>query len=98
MNAIGELLQNPVLALVITIVALALALSGHFSVIASQCLFVATLVVAIIGLRAQPWPVLIGGSISIAGGLLLLGYWFRPDVIPAYSGVLASQATLLFFF
>jgi hypothetical protein len=74
----------------------AVALSGHFSSTATQCLLVAAWVVAVFGLWAQPWPVLIGFGSVMAGALVLLGYWFRPDVIPAYSGVLSPQSTLLF--
>src|ERR1700736_2720754 len=95
-NPMSQVFQSPVTALFVTLVLGAIALSGHFRIAATQCLLVATWVVAIFGLRAQPWPVLIGLGSMMAGALILLGYWFRPDVIPAYSGVLSPQATSLF--
>ena len=96
MNTISQFLYNPLTALVVTLALGAVALSGHFSVTGTQFLLVAAWVVAIFGLRAQPWPVVVGLGAIMAGALVLLGYWFRPDVIPAYSGVLSPESTLLF--
>jgi hypothetical protein len=96
MNAISQIFQSPVTALVVALAIGAVTLSGHFSITATQCLLVATWAVTIFGLRAQPLPVLIGLGSMVAGALVLLGYWFRPDVIPLYSGVLSPQKTLLF--
>jgi hypothetical protein len=95
-NTISQFLQNPVTALVVALALGAVALSGHFSIAATQCLLVAAWVVAVFALWAQPWPVLIGVGSIMAGALVLLGYWFRPDVIPTYSGVLSPRSTLLF--
>jgi hypothetical protein len=39
---------------------------------------------------------MIGAGAIIGGALILLGYLFRPDAIPGYSGVLSPKATLLF--
>jgi hypothetical protein len=39
---------------------------------------------------------MIGAGSIIGGALILLGYLFRPDAIPGYSGVLSPKATLLF--
>lgn len=96
LNLISQFLQNPLAALFLALVLGAVALSGHFSSTATQCLLVAAWVVVVFGVRAHPWPVLIGIGSVMAGALVLLGYWFRPDVIPAYSGVLSPQGTLLF--
>jgi len=96
MNTISQFLQNPATALVVALALGAVALSGHFSITATQCLLFAAWVVAVFSLWAQPWPVLIGFASIMAGALVLLGYWFRPDVVPAYSGILSPQSTLLF--
>jgi len=95
-NTIRQFLCSPITALVVALALGAAALSGHFSSVATQALLFAAFAAAIFGLWAQPWLVLIGLGSIIAGALVLLGYWFRPDVIPAYSGVLAPRSTLLF--
>jgi hypothetical protein len=96
MSAIKQLLDSPITAIFIGIVIGALALSGKFSVTATQILLVAALVIAIIGLRSQPTPVILGGGAAIGGVLLLLGYWFRPDAIPSNFGTLIPlQANLV---
>ena len=84
MVSIGRFLESPYTALSAAIILGALALSGRFSVNATQFLLVAAWVVSIIGLRGQPLPVSIGMSAIVGGALVLLGYWFQPDVMPAY--------------
>jgi len=77
----AKLLESPYTALVVAIIIGALALSGKFTVTATHVLLAAAWAVALIGLRGQPLPVMIGSAAMIGGGLLLLGYWFVPDAI-----------------
>ena len=93
---IGKFVESPYTALVAALILGGIALSGKFSVTATQILLGVALVVAIVGLREQPLPVLVGCAAVIAGGLILLAYWFRPDAIPSYAGILKPKATLLF--
>jgi hypothetical protein len=95
---LGRLIESPYTALSLTIVLAALALSGKFSVTATQILLVAGWAMAVIGLRGQALPVMIGTSLCIGGVLVLLGYWFRPDAVPSNFGRLMpeAKATLIF--
>lgn len=88
---LGKVMESPYTALSAAIVFGALALSGRFSVTATQLLLVAAWGVAVVGLRGQPLPICVGTSAIIAGALIMLGYWFRPDAIPAYSGILTPK-------
>ncbi|MBI3530498.1 MAG: hypothetical protein HY067_21335 [Betaproteobacteria bacterium] len=63
---------------------------------ATQLLLLAAWLVAIFGLRHKPTPVIIVIGAMLAGALVLLAFYFRPDVIPAYSGVLTPKSTLIF--
>jgi hypothetical protein len=96
MQKIEELLQSPYTALSVAIVLGALALSGRFSVTITQFLLVCAWGVAFVGMRGFPLPILVGSSTMLAGGLILLGYWFRPEAVPGYTGVLTPQVTVLF--
>jgi hypothetical protein len=96
MPMLEKLIESPYTALSVAIVLGALALSGKFNVTATQILLVFAWAVAIVGLRSTPVPIMLGSGAMIGGALILLGYWFRPDAIPSYSGVLAPRATLLF--
>lgn len=62
----------------------------------SQCLLVFAWGIAVVGCRSQPLPTLIAIAIMVASGLFLLGYWFRPETIPSYSGILNTESELLF--
>ena len=84
---IGRFIESPYTAFVAAVILGGIALSGKFSVTATQILLGVALVISIVGLREQPWPVLIGASAMIAGGLVLLAYWFQPDAIPSYAGI-----------
>jgi hypothetical protein len=41
-------------------------------------------------------PKIIGVGGILAASLVLLAYWFRPDTVPAYSGILRPSSELLF--
>lgn len=93
---IGRFFESPYTALSIALVLGALAFTGKLSVTATQTLLVAAWAVAVVGLRQQPLPVMAGIAAILAGVLLLLAYWFRPDTVPTYTGILKPKATLLF--
>ncbi|MGB7099495.1 MAG: hypothetical protein WBD95_12130, partial [Xanthobacteraceae bacterium] len=96
MAGIERLIESPYTALSAAIILGALALSGKFSVTATQTLLVAAWAVIVLGLRGRPLPVLIGSALATGGVLILLAYWFRPDAVRSYTGVLAPKAKLLF--
>jgi hypothetical protein len=96
MYAIEKILESSYSAIILAAVLGGLALSGRFSVIATQLLFVAAWGVALIGLWGQPWPIFLGSLACLGGGLFLLAYWARPDAIPSFSGMLSPKATLLY--
>jgi hypothetical protein len=88
MPEVSKLLESPYTALVVAIVLGALALTGKFTVTAAHALLVLAWAVVIVGLRGQPLPLMIGFGAVAAGALVLLGYWFSPDPVPGYVGVL----------
>lgn len=81
MQFIAKFIESPYTALAVAIVLGALALSGQFNVTLTQLLLGAAWAVAFVGLRDQPWPIMVGASAMIAGCLLMLGYWFRPETV-----------------
>jgi hypothetical protein len=96
--ALRALLESPYTALSVAIIFGALALSGKFSVSASQFFFVLAWGVAIIGLRGQPLALFVGLSAIIGGVLVILAYFFRPDVVPSYAGILMPKGGTIFSF
>jgi hypothetical protein len=96
MSGIEKLLESPYTALAVAVVLGALALSGKFNVTATQFLLVFAWAITTLGLRGQALPIMIGSSAVVAGALVLLGYYFRPDAVPSYYGVLEAQGTTLF--
>jgi hypothetical protein len=96
--ALRALLESPYTALSVAIIFGALALSGKFSVSASQFFFVLAWGVAIIGLRGQPLALFVGLSAIIGGVLVILAYFFRPDVVPSYAGILMPKGDTIFSF
>src|SRR2546428_13242392 len=97
MSSIQHLLESPYTGLSVAIILGALALSGKFTVTATQTLLVAAWAVALVGLRSQPLPILIGTGAVVGGGLILLAYWFRPDAVPQYSGALVPKSGEVLF-
>ncbi len=81
MAAIERIIESPYTALSVALVLGALALSGRFSVVASQMFLAATWAVIVIALRSQTWQIMVGVAAISAGSLLLLGYWFRPEAV-----------------
>ena len=96
MQAIEKILESPYTALSVTVVLGALALSGKFSVTATQFLLVAAWGVVVIALRGQPLGIMVGLALVAGGALVLLAYFFRPDAVPSYAGVLVPKSELLF--
>jgi hypothetical protein len=95
-NWFGPALESPALALIAALVLGALALSGHFSAIATWVLLTAAWIIAIYALHILPSPIVVGVGAILAGCLILLAYWFRPDAVPTYSGILEPRSELLF--
>ncbi len=88
-SPLGHFLESPYTALVVAIVLGALALSGKFNVSATYVLLAIAWAIATLALRAQPFPILAGSSLMIAGALVLLGFMFRPTPdLTANEGVL----------
>lgn len=96
MDTLAKIFESPYTALSIGIVIGALALSGSFNVTATQTLLILAWIVAFVGLRSTPTPIWIGAGAIIGGALLILGYLFRPDAIPSFSGLLSPKVTLLY--
>jgi hypothetical protein len=90
------LLESPYTALVCAVVLGALALSGRFSVSATQFLLVAAWGIVIVGMRGQQLTVTVGVAAIVGGILLLLAYYFRPDAVPSYAGILTPKGETLF--
>jgi hypothetical protein len=95
-NDVREFVTNPFTMFSAGIVLGALALSGKFSVTATQILLVVAWAVAVIGLRVQPLAIFAGIALCLAGGLILLAYWFRPEVAPQDFGLLSPRKNVVF--
>jgi hypothetical protein len=91
MDSIARLLESPYTGLLIAVILGAVALSGKFSVTATQILLLVAWAMAVVGLRDQPIPILVGASAVIGGGLLMLSYYFKPEIVPQYFGVLTPK-------
>jgi hypothetical protein len=96
MQGVEKILESPYTALSAAIILGAIALSGKFSVTATQCLLAAAWAVVVVGLRSQPLPVQAGCALVAGGALILLAYFFRPDAVPSYAGILVPKSELLF--
>jgi hypothetical protein len=95
-DKLGEIIESPYTALVVAIILGALALSGRLSVPLSQTLLFFAWVIIVIGVRAQPLPTIIGSAAMSAGAFLIIGYWLRPELVPAYAGRLVPSPTVLY--
>jgi hypothetical protein len=73
MEMLAKIFESSYTALFIGILIGALALSGKFNVTATQTLLALAWVVAIIGLRSTPAPVMIGAGAIIGGALISTG-------------------------
>ena len=93
LEAFGKFIGSPVTGLVFAVVCLGIAFSGKLNMTATQALFCVAWVIALFGLRSLPWPLFVGSGAVLAGALLMLAYWARPELIPAYSGLLSSKQT-----
>lgn len=95
MKNLEKLIESPYAALVVAVTVGGLALSGKFIATATYVLLAVAWAIVVIGLRGRPAPVLVGGA-AIAGALLiLLGFWFSPDSVPGYSGILYPKIDTL---
>jgi hypothetical protein len=83
-------------SLIITLVIGGLALSGKFSVTATQILFLMAWVAAIIALRSKSLFIITPMACALGCALLLLAFYFRPDVIPQYVGAITPQRKVPF--
>lgn len=90
-----EFLKNPITALAVALVLGAAALSGKFSMIATQVLLAAAWLLVLWMLRENPWPVWIGSSLIAAGVFVMLAYYFTPEAVPSFSGILKPQKSFL---
>ena len=96
MPVVAQFFESPYTALGLGVLALALALSGRFSVTANQTLLVVVWAIILVALRSQPLPVLIGIQ-AIAGGLLvLLGYWVSRRCSKICGTLFPKQGIVLF--
>jgi hypothetical protein len=87
---IGNLIESPYTAMVFAVVCLGVALVGKLSVTASRFLFVLAWLIAIVGLRSQPLPIIVGGTVW-ASELL------RDDALTAeLAGVLEENVAVSF--
>ena len=68
-----------------------MAFSGKLNVPASQILLLAAWVILLFGMSSLPMPLLIGCALISAGCLVVLGYWIRPALVPAYTGILEPE-------
>lgn len=93
-SLLGEMAGSPIFSLVVAIVLSGVAIGGKFSVIATQFLFAIAFLLAALGLWSVPGPIWIGLCTAIAGCLILLAYWARPEAIPIFSGKLQANKTL----
>jgi hypothetical protein len=94
---IGSLLESSYTALIVAAIFGAAAFGGKLSAIASRLLLLAAWAIAVFGLRYQPVSLWLGGAAILGVSLLLLAYWFRPEIIPLYTGVLTPKKTTLLF-
>src|SRR5258708_6337567 len=97
MPRITDIFESPYTALSVAIILGAIALTGKFNVTLSQVFLVLAWGIAIVGLRSQPLPIMVGTAAIVAGCLIVVGYWFRPDIvaIPQYSGILSPKVETL---
>jgi hypothetical protein len=94
---LDPVLKSPYTALLVTLVMSALALTGHASATAAgMLLFLAWCVTVYALKRRLPLPIVLRLSAILFVCLSLLAYWFRPDIVPAYSGILVPRSELLF--
>jgi len=50
-------------------------MTNETRIVLQRTFFVAAWVTAIIGIRAEPWPIIVGVSTCLGGALILLAYW-----------------------
>jgi hypothetical protein len=86
-----RIIESPYTALVVATIVGGLALSGKFTVTATHVLLALSWVVIIVVFRGQPTVPLICFGAICGSILMLLGYWFTPDPVPGYSGVLSPK-------
>ena len=96
MARLEEFVTNPITALFVAVVFGALALSGRFNVTLTQAFLRIAWLVAVFGLRSQPYPLWIGGSAIVGGVLLILAFYFTPQAVFQNIGFLQSTKTTLF--
>ena len=96
MARLEEFVTSPITALFVAVVFGALALSGRFNVTLTQAFLRIAWLVAVFGLRSQPYPLWIGGSAIVGGVLLILAFYFTPQAVFQNIGFLQSTKTTLF--
>lgn len=94
MGMLREIVESPLTAIFMGVILAGIAVSGKLSVTAAQVFFGVAFVVACLGLRSLPIPTAVGFGLLILGGLILLAYWAKPDIVPGYSGVLTSKSPM----
>jgi hypothetical protein len=95
MDSIIGVLESPLTSLLAALIFGGIALTGRFSVRASQIMLFFAWIVFVIGLQKQPWPVLVGLAVLGGGSLILVAYFFRPETIPKFTGTLSPKSRLI---
>ncbi len=96
---ISRVVESPYTALIVTLLLGGLALSGKFSITLTQIALLVSFLVFLFALRSFSAAVIVGFGAIFFGSVVLLGFWFRPDLIEIdltkYEGVLqpADDAT-----
>jgi hypothetical protein len=95
LDTIAHHLGDPV-ALAVAVALGAIAVSGKFSVRATQLLLLIAWLLVLLALREQTWMLFCVNAVASAVAFVLLAIFFRPETIPQNFGALIPGRKLLF--